>query len=396
MAPPHDNPPAPRSALAEVLTWTVVLIAFMAVTVKLARKMIHTGRLQRDDVLIGGSMACAIVYCVVLHARVEESAGIDGVWVGGYEKATYANEILYAACLGLARLSILEYLRVRTRFSRRRLVTLVLVCANCAFTLAAVIVLAFQCGLPRPWDRSGGRCIDVAGFWSFFAGADALLDVCVAALPVYLLHDLRVPLDKRILTLAAFGLRALTLPSIITRLIYTLHAPSPPPSFPRAPTIATSLQIATSILSTCIPFTNPILATLHQSGLFAPPQTNIPTPPAPISTKTTDEHSPFDPPPPPRDATPSRLSRMTLKPLSGIKPLVGMGMKPAYRRSGSTASDLVLIHKRTSFTIEFEPLGRATDEGDAGEGLEMEAQMKMKEVGLSSGGGGNCWDAGRG
>lgn len=54
-------------------------------------------------------------------------------------------------------------------------------------------------------------CTNIAqtAFWSWFGAMDFITDLSVLALPIYLLHDLQIPLQKRINALTAFCLRVL-------------------------------------------------------------------------------------------------------------------------------------------------------------------------------------------
>jgi hypothetical protein len=104
-------------------------------------------------------------------------------------KGYYASEIVYVAAIGFAKLSILVlfYNIVVTQRIVRRAVTSFGVVVL-AWTVASVIAIAFQCGLPRPWGISGSRCFNlVSGIYCDVNKARGLIKV--ANLLDRLLHN---------------------------------------------------------------------------------------------------------------------------------------------------------------------------------------------------------------
>lgn len=68
--------------------------------------------------------------------------------------------ILYLLTLSLAKTSTLLLLARLTSVQFHMLLVRSLGAVVLLWTLASVFAVAFQCGLPRPWDYLGGKCFN--------------------------------------------------------------------------------------------------------------------------------------------------------------------------------------------------------------------------------------------
>lgn len=76
-------------------------------------------------------------------------------------KGYYASELFFVSAVCFPKLSILVLFYdvvAGKRFIRR--VVLTLGALILAWTLASLITVAFQCGLPHPWETAGSYCIN--------------------------------------------------------------------------------------------------------------------------------------------------------------------------------------------------------------------------------------------
>lgn len=82
-------------------------------------------------------------------------------------KGYYASEFLYISSLFFSKLSliVLFYTVVASQRTHRRVVLgfgVLLV----IWSMASIIVIAIQCGLPRPWQIMTLRCFNTVSYWS--------------------------------------------------------------------------------------------------------------------------------------------------------------------------------------------------------------------------------------
>jgi hypothetical protein len=121
-------------------------------------------------------------------------------------QALYASGILLVVVFASAKASLV-YLIIGLHppvdvlwMCRGILVTLV------TWATISILVTAFQCDLPRPWDQ-GGHCINRYGLDMFNCIANILTDLALVAVPVYLMMKVQVTNSKRVLVVSLFGSR---------------------------------------------------------------------------------------------------------------------------------------------------------------------------------------------
>ena len=141
-------------------------------------------------------------------------------------QAQYASEFLYVLSLCLAKMATLQFLFTLARSSIRRTIVRGIIAFDASWTIIALLCIAFQCPLPRPWTVLSNKCFNQvcrhvskdfeyswlvykSAFWDVFGTFDILLDVSIMALPVYLLRDLHVVRAKKMSTILAFFARLL-------------------------------------------------------------------------------------------------------------------------------------------------------------------------------------------
>lgn len=76
-----------------------------------------------------------------------------------------------------------------------------------AWAVAAVISLAVQCDLPKPWDSTPGRCIDQQALYIGLGVGNILIDLAIVVLPFILVWNVKLPTVKRVQISGLFALR---------------------------------------------------------------------------------------------------------------------------------------------------------------------------------------------
>ena len=75
-------------------------------------------------------------------------------------QAEYTSEFFYIISICLARTAVLQFLATVARSNTLIALTKGVVGFNLIWAITAVIAIAFQCRLPRPWEVSSGRCFN--------------------------------------------------------------------------------------------------------------------------------------------------------------------------------------------------------------------------------------------
>lgn len=145
------------------------------------------------------------------------------------------------------------------------------------WTISGVLVTAFQCRLPTPWDIiRTDECIDVLAFGNYLASTNIVTEVLLVMVPLAIWTQ-DTPIGNRLFVSAVFWLRlrfanfwsfCITdsdLNSIIAAVgtqLYFFNAPTTGPSTSNDWFITLCMQIAQtlSVVSACLPGLHPLVA----------------------------------------------------------------------------------------------------------------------------------------
>ena len=138
----------------------------------------------------------------------------------------YIATILYLLTLSFAKASTLVLIFRLVREKAMRLMVYVLGAVTSAWIIASVFAISFQCGLPQPWAYLSGKCFSpvrcpssvlekmlIGGqlpFWIPVGAVDIVTDIAVIILPAWGVWDLQMGTDKKIIVIAAFSFRVLS------------------------------------------------------------------------------------------------------------------------------------------------------------------------------------------
>lgn len=83
-------------------------------------------------------------------------------------------------------------------------------CFSALWASTSLIVVAFGCKLPNAWDIiSGGQCINLLAFWTYFDVLNIITDVALIALPVSIVLKLQMGVAKKVVILSCYSTRLL-------------------------------------------------------------------------------------------------------------------------------------------------------------------------------------------
>ncbi|CAI6331694.1 unnamed protein product [Periconia digitata] len=254
-----------RSDAITVATWVslVVLVVFF-----LSREVIKFTVVRKfaiDDLFILAATIFAAGLTVTALRLASDGLGVDSGSLTVRRayvlmKAYYASNFLYIASLGFAKLSLVVFFYKIHQVQRtQRRVVLGFGIFILAWTVASLVAIAFQCGLPQPWEMFSLHCYDLGSFWVVFCIIDMTTDVSLVMLSVNLVYYLKVKSSRKVAVVACFAPRILVIGASLTRLVYLYPiTPHTNPSFNLwLPVICTQVQVSLSIVTACIPYMRP-------------------------------------------------------------------------------------------------------------------------------------------
>jgi hypothetical protein len=126
--------------------------------------------------------------------------------------------ILLILSLGFSKFAVVAFvhhltpseLHRRINFGVLTLITMWLVCS--------MLVAAFECRLPRPWDRRLDQCIDRLTWWNAVSCFNILTEIAIVALELGITAQLHVRRQRKAAVMTLFSCRLLVLVAAATQL----------------------------------------------------------------------------------------------------------------------------------------------------------------------------------
>ncbi|XP_014552010.1 hypothetical protein COCVIDRAFT_41763 [Bipolaris victoriae FI3] len=188
-----------------------------------------------------------------------------------YRKAEYANNLLYIATLGFAKLSIISLLMILTASKTHRNLGLSLAGFIALWTVFSICLAAFQCGTTEPWRFLGNEemCFNIVSFWRSVGAINILTDLALTAFPVHVVMTLQMSMSKKITILTFFGARSLDIVATAVQMVYLdgFTSPNPTKALWKWTLLAQIIECIT-IITSCVPYIRPLLESVP-SGLYA-------------------------------------------------------------------------------------------------------------------------------
>ncbi|PWY87736.1 hypothetical protein BO70DRAFT_427637 [Aspergillus heteromorphus CBS 117.55] len=190
-----------------------------------------------DDYVLLGARTVAIIQSALLFDATSLGLGTSthllqptNNQLTQIQTLTTIGDILFLTTLYISKCCVLGiYLRLTPRkpHNRASQATLAL-CTACL--IAAVLVVAVNCELNRPWEGFGAQCVDLLQRWRFIVALDIVTELILFGLAVALLWGLFMSVGRKLMIGFAFVFR---LPLIIFSILHiitiqqNIHDPDP-------------------------------------------------------------------------------------------------------------------------------------------------------------------------
>ncbi|KAF2732505.1 hypothetical protein EJ04DRAFT_412911, partial [Polyplosphaeria fusca] len=246
--------------ISTLLTMIILIIMFLA---RQAIKFVVLRKFQADDVLIFIATICAVGYSTTNLILARDGLGVQEALTlrraDNLMKAYYASDYLYILTLCFAKLSLIAWfygLNVQTTV---RKIIQAFGIFILAWTASSLIAVAFQCGLPKPWEMMTLHCYNSGIFWIVFCIIDMTSEVGIVMLSVNLVAYLKIKFSRKFAVVACFAPRLLVIGAALARLVYLFPiTPHDNPAFNLwTPVICTQVQVCLAISTACIPYMKP-------------------------------------------------------------------------------------------------------------------------------------------
>ncbi|MCJ1375626.1 hypothetical protein MMC20_006863 [Loxospora ochrophaea] len=273
-ASPSPYPTVSIPDKVNIVTWFLMVTTCLAVLTRIASKLLITRLLSSDDYVISVALLCSVCESIATSLQTANGLGtdfysLDRQHVRRFQKATYAAELLYIPTLCLAKLSALVVLLHITPVPKDRLLAKLAGALVILWAVAAQFAVAFQCELPRPWASASDKCFDLRAFWIWFGIFDIVEDICVIALPIYIIWKLQMRLSRKVVILVGFASRFFVIIATISRLAYlgmnSVFSAASPNLW--VVVLCTQVEQNLSLITACVPYHKPFFKSV-ESGML--------------------------------------------------------------------------------------------------------------------------------
>jgi hypothetical protein len=179
----------------------------------------------------------------------------------------YANSIIYNPILALVKVSFLMTLiklRSQNKWINRCLWGTVVI--NGCFAIAAPLACILQCNpISKYWDPSvQGQCVDAGAYTVSTSSTVLATDVLVLLMPSWILHDLKMPLGRKLMVIAflSFGVLVTVVGAVRTSVlvkVFVLKQLKADPTYEIGYTLS-NIESGLAIIGTCGPTIKYILS----------------------------------------------------------------------------------------------------------------------------------------
>ncbi|KAF2633992.1 hypothetical protein BU25DRAFT_486968 [Macroventuria anomochaeta] len=261
--------PLSRGTIINIISWALLALVISTLIARFAVKLARrTNRrlLAQDDIFLimaavfsfGQAVAVSIQWKDATGQQVSDKSSNDETV---FQKSAYVSSILFIANLGCAKISI--SLVMQKLFTGRlfEYTSYTLALFTTGWTLSGIIVTAFQCRLPKPWDvLKTNECIDIAAFGNYLASTNIATEVLLVLVPLAVWTQ-GSPVGNRLYVSTVFWSR-LSIIAAVSAQLYFFNASVTSSSIIDSWTTTLCMQIAQtlSVVSACLPGLHPLVS----------------------------------------------------------------------------------------------------------------------------------------
>ncbi|KAF2199576.1 hypothetical protein GQ43DRAFT_337982, partial [Delitschia confertaspora ATCC 74209] len=199
-----------------------------------------------------------------VHVLGQHSQTVTPSQMKIFQKAEYVSCMFYIANLGFARTSVCLLIRKILPGRVQQCTALCFAIFSLLWCISGVLVTAFPCHLPRPWDFSLNKCIDLKSFVNYVAVSNIIMETILISLPLCV-WNLRLQNTGRTLSVSmVFIARLGIVICVLCQLVIFNHSLS---YYDLTysywlPTLFLQIAQNLSIITACLPYFHPFILSL--------------------------------------------------------------------------------------------------------------------------------------
>ncbi|KAF2192857.1 hypothetical protein K469DRAFT_729949 [Zopfia rhizophila CBS 207.26] len=220
-------PIADRGMIVGVTSWVLLVATIFTVLTRLAMKLAVSKTRYKfglDDVFIILATLFSVSHTVAvsieaMHALGQHITTLDRAQIRIFQKTEYASCILYIANLGCARISVCLLIKRILPGKLAKTFAMGFAIFSFIWTIIGVLVTAFPCRLPRPWDFYGNKCYKMTIFVNYVGISNIVVEVLLVLIPLFI-WNLRLTAGRRASVSLVFAARLSIVGFLATQLVF--------------------------------------------------------------------------------------------------------------------------------------------------------------------------------
>lgn len=260
-----------RGMIVSAVSWILLVAMIFTLLARLGMKyaMLKRGhKFGLDDVFIVlaalfsvGQTAAVSMEAMHVLGQHYSSLSVDQLRI--FQKSEYAGCLLYIANMGCARISVCLLVKKILPGSCVKMAVFAFAIFSALWMVSGVLVTAFACNFPEPWNFFGNKCIHIVRFINYVWATNIVVEVIIIIIPL-VVWNIRLSAARSVSVSFVFLSRLSVIAAVIAQLIFfNRTAYSPDPTYSHWATVLCA-QIAQnlSIITACAPCLHPFILSI--------------------------------------------------------------------------------------------------------------------------------------
>ncbi|KAF2654813.1 hypothetical protein K491DRAFT_716808 [Lophiostoma macrostomum CBS 122681] len=260
-------PIADKGMIVSVVSWIMFIIMLCVLLTRMALKLALSKKgavFGCDDTFIVAAALFSLGQTIAVSFEAQQVLGqhvyqLNASQLTLFAKAEYVGCMLYLANMGCARISVCFLVKKILPGERATRLMWFITIFSMLWTLSGVLVTAFPCKLPHPWNFNGS-CINLKSWINYVGASNIVIEIIVVSVPLFV-WNLRLSAGRKVSISLVFLSRLFIVPVITTQLAFFNH-------YKRSPDFSYDywrnvlcVQIAQnlSVITACIPTLHPFV-----------------------------------------------------------------------------------------------------------------------------------------
>ncbi|KAF3037408.1 hypothetical protein E8E11_004495 [Didymella keratinophila] len=256
-----------RSTIINIVSWVLLALVITTLIARFAVKLSRDTSRRRpaqDDVLlvVAALLSFGQTIAVSIQWKDNKSERHLQTWYDdpAFQKTAYVSSILFIANMGCAKICLSFFMRKLFAGRLFEYTSSILVILTAGWTISGMIVTAFQCRMPIPWDVLSSECIDIIAFGDYLTSTNIATEILLVLVPLAIWTQ-ESSVGNRLYVSAVFWSR-LSIVVVVSIQLYFFNTWVASLSVVQSWVVSLCMQIAQtlSIVSACLPGLHPLVA----------------------------------------------------------------------------------------------------------------------------------------